>query len=152
MKKLSVILYLLLAICIKASAQDALYVVDGQVTNTNVKPADVLLTTILDSAQAVAAYGKNFKNSITVIITRQYAVQQYQHKFSLLNKKYRDYLDQKHDDSNLAYVLNNTILNTDKKNAIDALYELQPADIKSVTFKKDSHFTTDATVVITTKE
>lgn len=152
MKRLTVILYLLLAMGVSASAQDALYVVDGQITSTGVKPADVLITTILDSAQAVGIYGKQFTNGVTVIITRQYAAKQYQQKFSAINKKYKSYLDQKHSDANLAYVLNNTILNTERKSAIDQLYELKPADIKSIVFKKDSHFTTDATVVITTKE
>src|ERR1700761_7247646 len=115
MKKLTVILYLLLAVGIRASAQDALYVVDGQPSNVNVKPADVLTISILDSAETVAKYGHNFKNGVTIITTRQYAAQQYQQKFSTLNKKYKDYLEQKHNDSNLAYVLNNIILNMDKK-------------------------------------
>lgn len=79
-------------------------------------------------------------------------MQQYQQKFSAINKKYKEYLNEKHNDSNLAYVLNNTILNQDRKSAILQLYELKPEDIKSINFKRDSHFTTDATVIITTKE
>lgn len=152
MKKLAVILCLLLAVCIKASAQDALYIVDGQVSNANVKPNEILTTSILDSAQVVAKYGRNYKNGVTVIVTKQYAVRQYQHKFAAINKKYKNYLDERHNDSNLAYVLNNTIMNVQRNSAINALYDLKPEDIKSITFKKDSHFTTDATVVITTKE
>lgn len=152
MKRLTIILCLLLTVCIKASAQDALYIVDGKESGVNVKPADVLTVSIPDSAEAVSKYGRYYKNGVTVILTKQYAIQQYQQKLAVLNKKYRDYLDQKHTDSNLAYVLNNTIMNMQRKTAINALYELKPEDIKSVTFKKDSHFTTDATVVITTKE
>ena len=152
MKRLTVILCLLLAVCIKASAQDALYIVDGKESSANVKPADVLTVSIPDSAEAVAKYGRYYKNGVTVILTKQYATQQYQQKLAALNKKYKDYLDQKHTDANLAYVLNNTIMNIERKSAINALYELKPEDIKSVTFKKDSHFTTDATIVIITKE
>lgn len=152
MKRITIIICLLLAVCIKASAQDALYIVDGKVSNASIKPSEVLTTSIPDSAQAIKLYGKNFKDGVTVIITRAYALQQIQQKFSSINRKYKDYLEKKHDDSNLAYVLNNNILNMARKNAINELYELKPDDIKSVTFKKDSHFTTDATVVITTKE
>lgn len=151
MKKLTIILLLLIAASLTASAQDALYIVDGQPSTANVKPADILTTSILDSANAVKLYGKNLK-SVTIIVTKQGAIIQYQKKFSALNKKYKDYLDQKHTDSNLAYVVDNVILNTDKKSAVDKLYELKPENIKSISFKKDSHFTTDATVVIETKE
>lgn len=152
MKQITIILCLLLAVCIKASAQDALYIVDGKVSNANIKPSEVLTTSILDSAEAIKLYGRNYKGGVTVIITRTYAIKQIQEKISALNKKYRDYLSKKHDDSNLAYVLNNNILNLKRKSSLDELYELKPDDIKSVTFKKDEHFTTDATVVITTKE
>jgi hypothetical protein len=152
MKVLTVILYLLLAAGFSASAQDALYIVDGQPSTANIKPADVLTTSILDSAHAVALYGRNYKNGVTIIVTKQGAIIKYQQKFGTLNKKYKEYIEQKHDDSNLAYVLNNTILNMEKKSNIDKLYELTPDDIKSISFKKDAHFTTDATIVITTKE
>src|ERR1700743_1209656 len=100
MKRLTVILFLLLALGIRASAQDALYIVDGQPSNVNVKPADVLTISILDSAEVVSKYGRNYKNGVTVIITKQYATQQFQQKFSTLNKKYKEYLDKKHNDSN----------------------------------------------------
>jgi len=146
------ILCLLLTVSITASAQDAVYIVDGQVSNANVSHADILTTSILDSAQLAALNYRNYKSGGTIIITKQYAIKLYQQKFGTLNKKYKEYLDQKHSDSNLAYVLNNTILNMEKKSAIDELYELKPDDIKSVSFKKDSHFTTDATVIIITKD
>ncbi len=152
MKRLTMILCLLLAVCIKASAQDALYIVDGQASNVNVKPADILTVSLPDSASVVAKYGRYYKNGVTVIITKQGAMQQYQQKFSAISKKYKEYIDDKHNDGNLAYVLNNTILNQERKSAILQLYELKPEDIKSINFKRDSHFTTDATVVITTKE
>jgi len=152
MKPITIILCLLLAVCIKASAQDALYIVDGKVSNANIKPSEVLTASILDSAEATKLYGRNYKGGVTVIITRAYAIKQIQQKIGTLNKKYKDYLDRKHDDSDLAYVLNNNILNLKRKSSLDELYELKPDDIKSVTFKKDAHFTTDATVVITTKE
>jgi hypothetical protein len=152
MKPITIILCLLLAVCIKASAQDALYIVDGKVSNANVKPSEILTVSILDSAKLDSLNWKHYKYGVTIIVTKQGAIQAYQHKLAALNKKYKDYLDQRHDDSNLAYVLNNNILNLKRKSSLDELYELKPDDIKSVTFKKDAHFTTDATVVITTKE
>jgi hypothetical protein len=107
---------------------------------------------MLDSADAAPRYGKNLSAGVVIIITKQFAMKQYQQKFAALCKKYKDYMDEKHTDSNLAYVLNNAILTSNHKGAIDDLYGLKADDIKSVTFKKDSHFTTDATVVIVTKE
>ena len=79
MRRRGLFLFSLLAAAFSASAQNALYVVDGKISNTNIKSTDILTINILDSVHAVALYGRNFKNGVTVIISKQYAVQQYQH-------------------------------------------------------------------------
>jgi hypothetical protein len=153
--------YILLCILLPAlaSAQSAgvtqadVYVVDGQVRNSvkDIKPGDILEITVLKKDGHDEGNDPRTKDGTTIIITKSYAVSQYQQKFGSLNKKYKEYLDQKHSDSNLSYVLDNVIMNTSRKSAIQQLYDLAPDNIDKVVFKKDPHFTTDATVVISSK-
>jgi len=91
------------------------------------------------------------KNS-TIIVTKPFATAAYQKKFSAISKNYKNYLEKKQTDTNLQYVLNNTMMNQDRKSTIEEFYQLSPSNIKNITFKRDSHFTTDATVIITTKD
>lgn len=91
------------------------------------------------------------KNS-TIIVTKPYATAAYQKKFAAISKSYKNYLEKKQTDTNLQYVLNNTMMNQDRKSTIQEFYQLSPTNIKKINFKKDSHFTTDATVIITTKD
>ncbi len=121
------------------------------------------------AAQSIIVDGKEYKGDIksidpkvivnvsivknsTIIVTKPYATAAYQKKFSAISKNYKNYLEKKQNDTNLQYVLNNTMMNQDRKSTIEVFYQLAPANIKNITFKKDSHFTTDATVIITTKD
>jgi hypothetical protein len=158
--KLSVIIFcLFLSVNALGQTSDTtknpLYVVDGQpdAPVTNVKPADILtISSIINSADAVKLYGPKAINGANVIISKKYGTAAYQTKFAALSKKYKDYMDLKHTDANLMYVLDNVIMNQQRKSAILALYELSPDSIDKITFKKDSHFKTDATVEITTRK
>jgi outer membrane receptor protein involved in Fe transport len=159
MKLIACIFCLFISVNALATIRDTvkkapLYIVDRQqdASGQNIKPSDILNISILDSAGAAPLYGKNLAGGVVLITTKQFAMKLYQQKFGALNKKYKEYMDAKHTDSNLAYVLNNTILTNDRKSTISNLYDLKPDDIKSITFKKDSHFTTDATVIIITKD
>jgi TusA-related sulfurtransferase len=121
------------------------YIVDGQprASISDIKPGDILEVNIpTDKANA----------GITIIITKKYAITQYQQKFCTLNKKYKEYFDKKHSDDNLAYVIDNVILTNGRKSTVERLYALRPEEIDQIIFKRDSHFTTDATVVIATKQ
>jgi len=125
--------------------------------------------TIAAADQSIIVDGKEYKGDIksidpknivnvsvvknsTIIVTKPYATAAYQKKFSAISKSYKNYLEKKQTDTNLQYVLNNTMMNQDRKSTIQEFYQLSPANIKNISFKKDSHFTTDATVIITTKE
>ena len=116
-------------------------IVDGKIYKGDIKsisPKDIVNVSMVKDS--------------TIIVTKTYATAAYQRKFSNLSKSYKRYIDQKHTDTNLQYVLNNTMMNQERKSTIEVLYQLTPGDIKDITFKKDSHFATDATVIITTKD
>lgn len=121
------------------------------------------------AAQSIIVDGKEYKGDIkfidpknivnvsvvkntTIIVTKPYATAAYQKKFAAISKSYKNYLEKKQTDTNLQYVLNNTMMNQDRKSTIQEFYQLSPANIKNISFKRDPHFTTDATVIITTKE
>jgi len=87
-----------------------------------------------------------------VITTKPMAIKKYQEKLAAFSKKYQNYLALKGNDNNLVYVINNTMLLVGTKKTIRALFDLSADDIQSVEFKKDSHFTNDATIIITTKD
>jgi len=165
MKLLTIIFSLFLSVNALAQTADqkqgssrsdsSLIVVDGEIYKGDIKaikPQDILSVSILTDSSAEAINEKRLPNGAMVIVTKQFAIASYQKKFGTFNPKYKNYIALKHDDSNLEYVLNNTIMNVQRKSAITELYQLSPDKIDKVTFKKDSHFTTDATVIITTKE
>jgi len=160
MKILTVIFCLLLPVYALAQTADTtagnntLYIVDGQPDKpgNEVKPADILTVSILNSRDAVRLYGQQAAGGATVITSKKYATAAYQKKLAALSKKYKAYLDEKHNDSNLMYVLNNVIMNQERKSAIQALYDLAPDSVAKINFKKESRFKTDATVEITTKK
>lgn len=151
MKILTIIFCLLLSISAFAQQND-----------TTRKKADTV-------AQSIVVDGKEYKGDIksidpkvivnvsivknsTIIVTKPYATEAYQKKFAAISNNYKRYLEKKQTDTNLQYVLNNTMMNQDRKSTIEVFYQLAPANIKNITFKRDSHFTTDATVIITTKD
>jgi hypothetical protein len=133
-----------------------LYVIDGKPVNDNefnkLSHADIFEVAILTDSAATTLYGSPGANGATSIITKSYALKLYQQKLSAFSKKYKDYLDQKGDDSKLLYVINNTMLIARTNKTLRELYDLAPDDIKKVDFKKNSRFVSDATVIITTKE
>jgi hypothetical protein len=138
----------------KILPDSSLTIIDGKVYKgnaNNVSPRDIISVDILKAPRAIEIYGKDAVGGATVIITKTYAIAAYQKKFSAFSKKYKDYIELKHDDSNLQYVLNNTIMNVKRKSAIRALYQLSADSIKKVEFKRVAQFITDDTVIITTK-
>jgi hypothetical protein len=131
-----------------------LYIVNGKIDtlNTKIRPGDILEVNLVTGPNATAIYGVKGTYGVVNTITKQYAILQYENKLALLCDKYKKYLAQKgNDDTKLAYVVDDVILQPGLKSTIEQLYALPPNNIKKVSFKKDSHFTTDATVVIITK-
>jgi hypothetical protein len=136
-------------------AGNPLIMVDGKIYKgdiSSISPKDIVNVSVLKDATTIDPSTGHLPNGEIIIVTKTYAAAAYQKKFSDLSKSYKRYMEQKHTDTNLQYVLNNTMMNQERKSAIEELYQLTPDNIKNITFKKDSHFTTDATVIITTKD
>jgi len=139
---------------VKLTDTASAYVVDGKFVQSinDVKPTDIFGVSLLESKDALKLYGPQAKNGAVVITTKPMAIKKYQEKLAAFSKKYQNYLALKGNDNNLVYVINNTMLLVGTKKTIRALFDLSADDIQSVEFKKDSHFTNDATIIITTKD
>jgi hypothetical protein len=136
-------------------AGNPLIIVDGKIYKgdiSSISPKDIVNVSVLKEATTIDPSTGHLPNGEIIVVTKIYATAAYQKKFSDISKSYKRYLEQKQTDTNLQYVLNNTMMNQDRKSTIEEFYQLSPANIKNITFKKDSHFTTDATVIITTKD
>ncbi len=153
MKILTIIFCLFLSVKAFAQSGDPLYVVDGKVVPSisNIKAGDIMETAVLPDSAAVAKYGPNAANGAMVVTTVAGAIIIYEQKLSTFNKRYKNYLGKHHgDDTKLAYVINNTILTAKGKKTVGQLYDIEPKDIAKVDYRTDRHFSTDATIVITT--
>jgi hypothetical protein len=139
---------------VKLADTTSAYIVDGKLVQSisDIKSTDIYGVSLLESKDAVKLYGPQAKNGAMVITTKPMAIKKYQEKLAAFSKKYQNYLALKGNDNNLVYVINNTMLLVGTKKTIRALFDLAPEDIQSVEFKKDSHFTNDATIIITTKD
>jgi len=139
------------------NAATPLYIINGEVRKgtlyeKDINPQNIVEIQVLKDAEAIKKYGDQAVYGVIIIITRPYAIAAYEKKIGTLSSKYKEYIDRKHDDSNLAYVVDNTIKDQQKISTIEDLYQLSVSNIVKVQFKKDSHFSTDATVIITTKD
>jgi TonB-dependent SusC/RagA subfamily outer membrane receptor len=134
---------------------EGLYVIDGKpvsdVEYKKLNPDDIFEVTLLSDSTATALYGASGANGAVSITTKKLAKKLYQTKLSAFSARYKNYIAKHGDDSNLLYVLNNTMLQIDKKR-LRELYDVQPGDIKKVNFKTDSRFKSDATVEIITND
>lgn len=134
-----------------------LYIIDGEIRKgtlyeKDINPQNIVEIQVLKDAETTKKYGEQAANGVIIIITRPYAIAAYEKKIGTLSSKYKEYIDKKHDDTNLAYVIDNTIKDQQKISTIEDLYQLSVSNIVKIQFKKDSHFSTDATVIITTKD
>jgi len=135
---------------------DPVYIVDGKEYDGDINKIDpgntIDIVVVKDSTKASVYGPKAAMNGAVVIVTKAYAITLFQQKFSAISKKYKNYMELKHDDSKLLYVLDNTIMNIKRKSAVQQLYEIRADQIDKIEFNTDSHFANDATVVITTKD
>ena len=89
------------------------------------------------------------------IVTKKFAISQYQQKFSNLSKDYKIYFsDPKNNDKEFLYVLNGVPVDQTKNDEIKKLYDISPKKIKVVLFKdKGSELgNIKPLVIITTKK
>jgi hypothetical protein len=138
----------------QTTGNEPLYVVDGKIVPSinGLKSHDIYETAVLSDSAAVGVYGKQAANGAMVVTTMKGQAIIYQKKLSQFSKKYEEYLAKKGNDSNLSYVINNTMLIAHTKHTVEELSDLDPANIKKIDFKTDHRFKTDATVVITTND
>ena len=126
----------------------ALFVVDGteladssaKKTINNINPKNILEYSILKDDSGRAIYDEKGKNPFIIIVTRQYAISQYQKKLSAFSEAYKKRIEfqmrYNHDDDGLMYlILKNGKLNFfhgDEK--VRALYDIPTANIISVDY------------------
>jgi hypothetical protein len=136
------------------TGKDPIYIIDGNQEGSmkDIKPEDIFSVTIVKPNDAVKIYGQKADSGAAVIITRPFAKKLYQQKLAAFSKKYAAYMASHADDGKLLYVINNTMLIARTNHTLRELYDLTPDNIKDVSFKKDSRYVSDATVIIITKD
>jgi hypothetical protein len=152
MKILTIVYCLFLSINVFGQEALPLYIVDGKEMSSikDIPSKDILQTAILGDTVAEAKYGPKAINGAMVVTTVKGAIGIYEVKFAPFSKKYKNYIEKKHgDDSNLSYVIGNTMMKNGTKKTVGELYDIKPGDIKSIDYKTDSRFKTDATIIIT---
>jgi hypothetical protein len=105
------------------------------------EPAEILNINVLKGKNAIEKYGKKGNKGVIVIMTKTYAVQLYQKKFSPFSKKYQDYLkDHQNNDESISYVLNGVFLSVKPADRTKELYEIPANKIKAVEFTENQYY------------
>ena len=115
---------------------------------------------IIIKDEAKPAYGDKGRYGVVTVITNQFAIAQYQAKFSKFSKEYKNYISQymadHRNDDGIIYLPtmfrdNGESLTGDKK--IRALYDVPELDIAKVELtKQETCCGTNVSVIITTKK
>jgi len=138
-------------------SKDPIYVVDDVITKFDLNTTNaesILKVEVLKDAKATAIYGSLGANGVIIITTKQFAIRQYQKKFSSFSSAYKKYLAvHKNDDSKVTYVLDGEVVKPGNK-FIDTLFNLPSSKIQHVNMLGPKEFEgmTTHLVVITTKK
>jgi TonB-dependent SusC/RagA subfamily outer membrane receptor len=112
---------------------NAQYVVDGQLSDNkakNVDPNTIVSVTVLKERSETYI---SHDSPTVIIITKPYAIKEYQKKFSAFSKKYKDYLTgHKNQDDSCSYVLNGTFLINESNEKIKKLYIIKSQQITGI--------------------
>ena len=139
------------------SSQEPLYVVDEIIYKGDKNKLDfenILKVDVLKDPKATAIYGSLGANGVIIIITKQFAIHQYQKKFSSFSDAYKKYLAaHNNDDSRVTYVLDGEVVKPGNK-FIDTLFNLPLSKIQHVNMLGPKEFEgmTTHMVIITTKK
>ena len=123
-----------------------LYIVDGKVTDTSdnklkhLDPKSVLQIDVLKNANVTAQYGPNGANGVIIVITKAFAIEQYQKRFSSLSVKYKVYLsDHNNDDGDINYILDGGVVNGKPDEIIGKLYN-RLDNVKTFAFIENPYY------------
>jgi hypothetical protein len=140
----------------------AMYVIDGELSSEKnlhkIDPDNILSIDVLKKSEVSDPSLSNVKSDVVAVITKYYAIKQYQNKFSAFSKEYVNYLKtQKGDDSRLKYVLDGRTLPEDNNSdIIKKLYAIPVSKIKKVSFiqkaTKAEYLNGQPVLIITTKQ
>jgi len=118
------------------------FVIDGIASTkeklVGIDPHNVL---IFDNSQ--------IKKDTVVIVTKVFATQQYQNRFSTFSKKYKDYIaSHQNNDEDFLYVLDGVQVQGKRDDIIKTLYKIPSEKIKEIGFNEKQATDGSATVVI----
>jgi hypothetical protein len=127
-----------------------LYIVNGVPVSENaIKNEDILIKYVLKGPSIAAMNFENEIDSVIAIITKPYAITQYQKKFNAFSKKYKSYLDTHQDnDGDLLFVLDGVPVQGKRNDIIKTLYEIPSRTIKEIGFTEKQPENGSATLVI----
>jgi len=139
----------------------AIYILDGELSSKNkidgLKPEDIISIDILKKGKMSDPSLSQVKGDIVVVITKHFAINQYQKKFGAFSAEYIKYLKLKNgDESRFKYVVDgNVLLGNNASDIVKKLYAIPGDKIKKVTFieksTKAEYLDGTPVLVITTK-
>lgn len=143
---------------IPAIKTDTVYVINGSLSENGLKGIDrsQLLSVDVLNKDTLAKYISDANKTLVVVITKAYAVEQYEKKFSVFSKKYKSYLRSNENvDSKTLYAINGVPLDGKPDDITKRLFELKKDNIKSVSINekgiKEEGMIQKPLVTITTK-
>jgi len=115
--------------------KNAVFVVDGQLSDhklDGITPDSIVSIDILKPGKG--SVSNELMHTTVVVITRAYAIQKYQKKFSAFSKEYvKTIVWHNHNDENFQYEIDGVIVKGDRNAIIEKLYKIPAEKIKKVT-------------------
>jgi hypothetical protein len=114
-----------------------MYMIDGELA-TDMKlrtldPGDVISIDVLKNGKNQDPSLNNVRGNAVVVITKPFAIKQYQQKISLFSKEYKQYLSFHHnDDSKLVYVVNGVRYQHPSNARVGKLYKMFAINVISM--------------------
>jgi TonB-dependent SusC/RagA subfamily outer membrane receptor len=104
----------------------------------DINPDHILNVTVLKGNNATAIYGSQAEKGVVIIITKRYAIKQYQQKLSAFSKEYKTYLLEHQTKADVfEYELNGTALEDSYYGNAQKLFKIPIENIKRVDFLKN---------------
>ena len=103
----------------------------------NLDAASVLEINILKDSLPATVYAQQPLREVVLVVTKAYAIAQYQKKLGTLSRKYKHYLlSHQNDDNDILYVISNgkNSVNGSSAELLSDLYEIQSKKVKRLRF------------------
>jgi|GEM_PF-3466595 len=126
----------------KSGDKGVVYVVDGVVSKSNIlstiNPNDILMVNVLKKRANDSSYTNTADKGAVIVVTRKYAIGEYQKRIGHFSKDYKSYLSvHQYKDDAFEYEINGIALEDNYYGNAQKLYSIPFESIKRVDFLKN---------------